>query len=295
MKSLNPAELTTPEIHGYMLGAVSPRPIAFASTVDIEGNVNLSPFSFFNAYSANPPILVFSSNRSGRTGETKDTYKNIKEVPEVVINIVTYDMVYQMSLASSEYPKGVNEFMKAGFTELKSDTVKPPRVAESPVQFECKVNQVIELGDKGGAGNLFICQITKIHVAEHILNEKGRIDPLKVDQVGRCGGDYYVRTNAQTMFELPKPLQTLGIGFDTLPSTILKSTILTGNDLGQLASVEQIPAKKTIEEISKTNEVFALIMQQKNTPEETEKALHQLAHELLKSNNVVAAWEILLV
>lgn len=242
MKSFEPKELKTAELHAFLLSAVAPRPISFASTIDIDGNINLSPFSFFNVYSSKPPIMVFSSNRSGKTGETKDTYKNIKEVAEVVINIVTYDMVQQTSLASVAYPRGVNEFVKAGFTMLASDFVKPPRVAESPVQFECKVNQVIELGQEGGAGNLFICEIVKMHINESVLNSAGtKIDPLKMDQVGRCGDDYYVRLNESSLFMVPKPVTTIGIGVDALPNWIQKNNILTGNDLGMLGNVEQIP------------------------------------------------------
>ncbi|MEI6312403.1 MAG: flavin reductase family protein [Bacteroidota bacterium] len=242
MKSFIPQELKTAELHAFLLSAVAPRPISFASTINSEGQVNLSPFSFFNVYSSKPPIMVFSSNRSGKTGETKDTYKNIKEVPEVVINIVTYDMVQQASLASVAYPRGVNEFVKAGFTMQTSELIKPPRVAESPVQFECKVNQVIELGQEGGAGNLFICEIVKMHIHESVLNESGsRIDPLKMDQVGRCGDDYYVRLNDSSLFMVPKPVTTIGIGVDAIPSWIIQNHILTGNDLGMLGNVEQIP------------------------------------------------------
>ncbi len=242
MKSFIPQELKTAELHAFLLSAVAPRPISFASTINKEGQVNLSPFSFFNVYSSKPPIMVFSSNRSGKTGETKDTYKNIKEVPEVVINIVTYDMVQQASLASVAYPRGVNEFVKAGFTMQTSELIKPPRVAESPVQFECKVNQVIELGQEGGAGNLFICEIVKMHIHESVLNETGtRIDPLKMNQVGRCGDDYYVRLNESSLFMVPKPVTTIGIGVDAIPSWIIQNHILTGNDLGMLGNVEQIP------------------------------------------------------
>ncbi len=242
MKSFIPQELKTAELHAFLLSAVAPRPISFASTINKEGQVNLSPFSFFNVYSSKPPIMVFSSNRSGKTGETKDTYKNIKEVPEVVINIVTYDMVQQTSLASVAYPRGVNEFVKAGFTMQTSELIKPPRVAESPVQFECKVNQVIELGQEGGAGNLFICEIVKMHIHESVLNETGtRIDPLKMNQVGRCGDDYYVRLNESSLFMVPKPVTTIGIGVDAIPSWIIQNHILTGNDLGMLGNVEQIP------------------------------------------------------
>ncbi len=278
MKSFEPKELKTAELHAFLLSAVAPRPISFASTIDIHGNVNLSPFSFFNVYSSKPPIMVFSSNRSGKTGETKDTYKNIKEVAEVVINIVTFDMVQQTSLSSVAYPRGVNEFIKAGFTMLPSDLVKPPRVAESPVQFECKVNQVIELGQEGGAGNLFICEIVKMHIAESVLNDtNSKIDPLKMDQVGRCGDDYYVRLNESSLFMVPKPVTTIGIGVDAIPTWIIHNTILTGNDLGMLGNVEQIPV--TIN-YTGSNEV-------QNMERLTK------AKDFLKNKNVEAAWEIL--
>lgn len=241
MLSINPNDLKTAEIHGYMLSAVAPRPIALASTISASGEVNLSPYSFFNAFSAKPPIMVFSSNRSGRTGETKDTYKNILEVPEVVINIVTYDMVQQASLASTEYPRGVNEFEKAGFNSINSLKIKPPRVAQSPVQFECVVNEVIELGKDGGAGNLFICQIVMLHINEEVLNEEQKIDPLKMDQVARCGGDYYARINKDSMFVVPKPIARLGIGIDSLPEFIRSSKHLTGNELALMGNLEKLP------------------------------------------------------
>lgn len=232
MIDINPKELPIPKLHQILLGAIGPRPIAFASTVDASGNHNLSPFSFFNVFSANPPILIFSPARSGRTNETKDTYKNVKVVPEVVINIVNYDIVQQTSLSSSPYAPNVDEFVKAGFTALDSELVKPKRVAESPVQFECKVNEVIELGDQGGAGNLIICEVVKIHIAEEVLDENGLIDQHKINLVARMGGNWYVHANEQSMFEVVKPITTIGIGFDQLPSDILASEVLTKNDLG---------------------------------------------------------------
>jgi flavin reductase (DIM6/NTAB) family NADH-FMN oxidoreductase RutF len=223
-----------------MLGAVTPRPIAFASTIDSAGNVNLSPFSFFNVFSANPPIMIFSPARRGRDNTTKHTYENVLQVKEVVINIVNYDIVQQMSLSSTEYGKGVNEFEKAGLTPLASQTIKPPRVAESPVQFECRVNEVISLGTEGGAGNLVICEVLKMHINEAILDADGKIDPVKLDAVSRMGGNWYGRAK-QGMFEVPKPLSRLGIGFDQLPEAIRTSKLLTGNDLAMLANVEVLP------------------------------------------------------
>ena len=249
MLSLNPSELTIPKLHQLLLGSVGPRPICFASTVDKDGNRNLAPFSFFNVFSANPPILVFSPARSGRTGESKDTYKNVKEVAEVVINVVTYNMVQQMSLASSPFPKGVDEFVKTGFTPIESELVKPARVKESPVQLECVVENIIELGQEGGAGNLIICKVVKMHIQENALNEHGQIDQTKIDLVARMGGDWYCRANGEALFELVKPLTICGIGVDALPEHIRLSHILTGNDLGKLGNVEEAPNHESSTEI----------------------------------------------
>ncbi len=224
-----------------MLGSVGPRPICFASTIDAQGNRNLAPFSFFNVFSANPPILVFSPARSGRTNETKHTHDNVKEVPQVVINVVTYEMVHQMSLASSPYAKGVDEFVKTGFTPIASDLVKPARVKESPVQLECEVQQVVELGQNGGAGNLVICKVLKMHIDETVLNEHGQIDQTKIDLVARMGGDWYCRAKGDALFELVKPLTNCGIGVDALPEHIRLSHVLSGNDLGRLGNVEEMP------------------------------------------------------
>jgi flavin reductase (DIM6/NTAB) family NADH-FMN oxidoreductase RutF len=221
MLSIDPKSIPTPQLHAYLLGAIGPRPIAFASTVDENGNPNLAPFSFFNVFSANPPILIFSPARSGRSNTTKDTYNNVKKVAEVVINVVNYDMVHQMSLASSPYPAGTDEFIKSGFTKIASDTVKPFRVAESPVQFECKVNQVVELGTEGGAGNLIICEVTKIHIHEAVLDANGKIDQHKIDLVSRMGGNWYCRADKNSMFEIEKPITTCGIGYDQLPTDIV--------------------------------------------------------------------------
>jgi len=241
MISFSADELSTQKMHQLLLGSVGPRPICFASTIDAQGNRNLAPFSFFNVFSAAPPILVFSPARSGRTGESKHTYQNVLEVPEVVINIVNYAMVEQMSLASSPYAKGVDEFVKAGFTPIASETIAPFRVKESPVQFECHVNQVIELGQQGGAGNLIICQVKKIHVNEAFMNEQGNIDQNKIDLVARMGGDWYCRANGEALFELVKPLTVCGIGVDALPDHIKNSHRLTGNELGKLGNLEAVP------------------------------------------------------
>ncbi len=241
MLSVTPEELTVPKLHQLLLGSVGPRPICFASTIDAQGNRNLAPFSFFNVFSANPPILVFSPARSGRTNETKHTHDNVKEVPQVVINVVTYEMVHQMSLTSSPYAKGVDEFVKSGFTPIDSDLVKPARVKESPIQLECEVQQVVELGQNGGAGNLVICKVLKMHIDESKLNEHGQIDQTKIDLVARMGGDWYCRANGDALFELVKPLTNCGIGVDALPEHIRLSHVLSGNDLGRLGNVEEMP------------------------------------------------------
>lgn len=293
MVSIDPKNLTVQKLHQYLLGAIGPRPIAFASTVDAEGKPNLAPFSFFNVFSANPPILIFSPARSGRTNTTKDTYNNVKVVPEVVINVVNYDIVHQMSLASSPYAPGVNEFEKAGFTALKSDSVKPFRVAESPVQFECKVNEVIELGTEGGAGNLIICEVLKIHIHDEVLDSNGMIDQQKIDLVARMGGDWYSRANAESMFEITKPISTCGIGFDALPVDIKSSKVLSGNNLGHLAGIEKIPDETNVNEY-KLLELSDLFVSLEDNPLALEQELHKRAQSLLDENKLEEAWLTLL-
>lgn len=293
MLSLLPKELPIPKLHQYLLGAIGPRPIAFASTVDANGNPNLAPFSFFNVFSANPPILIFSPARSGRNNTTKDTYNNVKVHPEVVINVVNYAIVHQMSLASSPYAPGVSEFEKAGFTALKSDLVQPMRVAESPVQFECKVIEVKELGTEGGAGNLIICEVVKFHINETVLDENGMIDQQKIDLVSRMGGNWYCRADQQSMFEIQKPITTCGIGFDALPKDILQSTILTGNDLGHLAGIENLPDETAVNEY-KLLELSDLFLSLEDDAKALEQALHLRAQELLKENKLEEAWLSLL-
>lgn len=241
MLKIDPKEVSMGKLHNYLLGAVGPRPIAFASTIDKDGNRNLSPFSFFNVFSASPPIAIFSPAKSGRTNTQKNTYDNIKETMEVVINVVSFKIIQQVSLASTTYDKGIDEFVKAGLTPIASELVKPFRVKESPVQLECKVREVVELGDVGGSGNLIICEIVMVHINEEILGEDGTIDQHKIDLVGRMGGNYYVRASGDCLFEVPKPVRNLGIGIDQLPEPIRKSTILTGNDLGMLGNVEELP------------------------------------------------------
>ncbi|MFT4827309.1 MAG: flavin reductase (DIM6/NTAB) family NADH-FMN oxidoreductase RutF [Paracoccaceae bacterium] len=277
MLTLDPKELPIPKLHHYLLGSIGPRPIAFASTVDAEGNRNLAPFSFFNVFSANPPILIFSPARSGRTNTTKNTHDNVKEVAEVVINVVNYDMVHQMSLASSPFEAGVDEFVKAGFTPVASDTIRPFRVKESPIQIECKVIEIKELGQNGGAGNLVICEVQKIHIDERVLDENQMVDQQKIDLVSRMGGNWYCRANDASMFEVDKPITTIGIGVDALPEKIRTSSHLTGNDLGILGNMESIP---TVEEIKRDLSVM-------DTPS------FSLAKELLSENKPQRAYAVL--
>ena len=293
MLSLDPKELTVQRLHQLLLGAIGPRPIAFASTLDADGNANLAPFSFFNVFSANPPILVFSPARSGRTGQSKDTFNNAKAIPEVVINVVNYNMVHQMSLASSPYAPGVDEFVKAGFTPLASEKVAPFRVAEAPVQFECKVNQIIELGQDGGAGNLIICEVVQMHIQEALLNENGLIDQHKIDLVARMGGDWYCRANTTSMFEIKKPITTCGIGYDALPQDIRSSQVLSANDLGQLAGIEELPNETDVNEY-KLLELSTLFLELEHDASSLEQALHRKAHELLAQNQLEEAWLTLL-
>ncbi len=292
-KKIDPKDLKTPDLHSLLLSAIAPRPIAFASTVSKSGQVNLSPFSFFNVFGANPPILIFSPARRGRDNTTKHSFENVQEVKEVVINIANYPMVEQMSLASTDYEKGVNEFLKAGFTEAKSEKVQPPRVSESPIAFECKVNQIIETGKDGGAGNLVICEVVYIHLNEDILNEAGKIDLIKLDPVARMGGNWYSRAK-EGMFEVEKPLSKLGIGVDAIHESIRLSSILTGNDLGKLGNVEQLPNQTAIDEAAKDEEVQKIIAEHVGQSETMEKALHYHAHDLLQKGEIQKAWCVLL-
>jgi flavin reductase (DIM6/NTAB) family NADH-FMN oxidoreductase RutF len=293
MLRIDPKETKIPVLHSYLLHAVAPRPIAFASTIDKDGNPNLSPFSFFNVFSSNPPIAIFSPARSGRTGITKHTYDNVKEVPEVVINIVNYDMVQQASLSSTEYPKGVNEFVKAGFTPIASEMVKPFRVKESPVQMECKVREVIELGQHGGAGNLVICEILLIHISENVLDANNNIDQQKIDLVARMGANWYCRASGSALFEVEKPLTTLGMGIDSIPASIRNSKVLTGNNLGQLGNTEQLPPAEEVQSYSSSGEV-ANALKKHSSREDLETELHRIAKRLLDEGKVAEAWKALL-
>ena len=293
MLTFNPQEISVQRLHQLLLGSIGPRPIAFASTMNLSGQANLAPFSFFNVFSANPPILIFSPARSGRTNETKDTYKNVKDLPEVVINIVNFDIVHQMSLASSPYSPGISEFEKAGLTPIPSETIQPFRVAEAPVQFECRVNEVKELGHEGGAGNLIICEVLRMHVREDLIDEKGLIDQHKIDLVSRMGGDWYVRANEHSMFEIKKPITSCGIGFDVLPVDIRNSRVLSGNDLGQLAGIEELPNETDVNEY-KLIELSELFVSLENDAIELEAQLHQKAKALLSENKLEEAWLTLL-
>lgn len=290
MLTVDPKEVSIAKFHSILLGAVGPRPIAFASTIDEDGRPNLSPFSFFNAFSANPPVLVFSPARRVRDNTTKHTLENVLRVPEVVINVVNYEMVQQMSLASTEYPEGVNEFEKAGFTQLASEKVRPFRVKESPVQFECIVKEVISLGDEGGAGNLIICEVVMAHMHADVLNEQNQIDQQKIDLVGRMGGNWYSRAHGAALFEVEKPLTTLGIGVDALPEHIRYSPVLTGNNLGQLGNVEHIPSELECREFKNSGELELLLAQ----VTESDFASHRLAQQLLAQGEIQKAWKVLL-
>jgi flavin reductase (DIM6/NTAB) family NADH-FMN oxidoreductase RutF len=285
MLSIDPKEISTKKLHGYLLGAVAPRPIAFASTMDEEGNPNLSPFSFFNVFGANPPLLIFSPARRVKNNTTKHTLDNSLATKEVVINVVNYDIVQQMSLSSTEYPEGVNEFEKAGFTMLPSDKIKPFRVAESPVQFECKVNEVVFTGEEGGAGNLIICEVVKIHVSNNVLADDGSIDQHKIDLVARAGGNYYTRAR-DGFFEIEKPIASLGIGVDQIPLEIRNSIILTGNNLGVLGNVEHLPTIESVDNFRKEHPEFIGL-------ETTKK--HTFAQAYLNNNDVQSAWKVLLL
>ena len=295
MLTLNTADLKPAELQNYLQYAIAPRPICFASTIDKAGNVNLSPYSFFNLFSSNPPICVFSPARRVRDNTTKHTLENVLEVPECVINIVNYDMVQQTSLASTEYAKGVNEFVKAGFTELKSELVRPPRVAEAPVQLECVVNQVIPLGDQAGAGNLVIAEIKLIHINEEILDEVGKIDQAKIDLVARLGGDWYCRVGQDNLFKVAKPTSRLGMGMDALPSAIKKSTVLTANNLAALANEEQMPSADEVEALKNFAEVKEILDSTIGDATTREVHLHTLAKVYLDRGDVLTAWKILLL
>ncbi len=292
-RKIVPGEIATPQLHQYLLGTIAPRPIAFASTVDKEGNVNLSPFSFFNVFSANPPILVFSPARRGRDNTTKHTLDNVYEVPEVTISIVNHDMVEQMSLASTEYDRGVNEFVKSGLTPVDSEKVKPPRVAEAPASFECKVIEIKPLGNEGGAGVLVICEVLLAHIEERIILDN-QIDPIKLDAVSRMGGNWYCRAQGDALFEIEKPIKNKGMGVDQIPKSIKNSKVLTGNDLGKLGNVERLPTQEEIDEFSKEPEVSSILEYVDHEPDQIQDELHKLAAQHLEAGDAISAWKVLL-
>ena len=293
IKTVDPSTISQPEIHRILLTAVAPRPICFASTIDAAGNVNLSPFSFFNVFSSNPPLLIFSPARSGRDSSLKHSHQNVKEVPEVVINIVNHALVEQMSLSSTAYEKGINEFVKAGLTQVPSEKVKPPRVGEAPISFECSVTEVIELADSPGAGNLVLCKVELIHINE-TYQTNGELDTKKLDLVGRMGGSWYTRSNEASLFEIPKPLRTKGIGIDSFPKGIRESTVLTGNNLGRLGNLETLPSEDEIQAVQQEDELLLLAKKVGEHPSKHKLQLHWLAQRMLEDDETKKAMTVLL-
>lgn len=284
-------ELTPVQRQNYLQHAIAPRPICFASTIDKAGTVNLSPFSFFNLFSSNPPIVIFSPSRRVRDNSTKHTLQNVMEVPEVVINIVDYDMVYQTSLASCEFPKEVNEFTKAGFTAEPATLVQPPMVKESKIKLECKVHEIKPLGTEGGAGNLVICEVLRMHISDEVLNEKNMIDQRKLHHVARLGGDWYCKVDESNLFQVEKPNTQLGIGIDALPAPIKNSKILTGNNLAQLGNVNEMPVIDPSFDDAQLKSIFQYYAV---NPVEMENELHTYAKKLLNEGRVHEAWQVLL-
>ncbi len=290
-KTINPADLTPNEFYKFMIGTIGPRPIAFASTIDAQGNVNLSPFSFFNVFGYNPPTLVFAPSIN-RHGHKKHTLLNVEEVGEVVINVVNYTMVEQMSLASAEFERGINEFTKAGFTAVASDKVRPPRVAESPAAYECVVKQIVATGDQPGAGHLVVCEVVMAHLHESIFDEKGGVDPHRIDLIGRLGGDWYARAHGDALFAVSRP--KTGIGVDQIPASIRNSAILTGNDLGKLGSADALPSSAEVDAWYASGVLNDLFDEAQNGCQYLPDLLHLKAKQLLSQNNVREAWLTLL-
>ncbi len=288
-KTITPGEIPVPELHGYLLGSINPRPIAFVATVDEDGNKNLAPFSFFNVFGANPPIVAFSPARRGKNNTTKDTYHNILKTKECTVNIVNYDMTHQMVLASSDYPSDIDEFAKAGFTPLKSELVKAPRVAESPSQMECKVLDVINYGELPGGGNLIIAEVVKMHVKTEVLNEQGKIDAMKIDTVGRCGALWYTRPK-DALFQITNPIGNENIGFDKMPERIKNSKVLTGNDLGQLGKVQKLPTAAQVQEFINASPQIKNLLNEGSI----ESRLHTLAKKEIENGDSEKAWLILM-
>jgi flavin reductase (DIM6/NTAB) family NADH-FMN oxidoreductase RutF len=292
---IDPGDITVQKLHSYLLSAVAPRPIAFASTVDKLGNPNLSPFSFFNVFGANPPILIFSPSRRGRDNTLKNTFENVKEVPEVVISMVTYAMVQQVSLASNEFPKGVNEFQKAGFHTLPSGLIKPFRIKESPVNFECKVIQVIETGDGPGAGNLVVCEVLRMHIDDKVLDKNGLIDIEKLDLVARMGGDYYCRASGGALFKVEKPGSVPSIGIDSLPENVRNSKVLSGNDLGILGSFSTLPSSEELNNILFVPDIRQVLDDQSSGIPLSQTRLHTFAKKLIREGRVREALCLLMI
>jgi len=292
---INTQTAKTQEIQKILLGAVAPRPIALASTIDINGKPNLSPFSFFNVFSANPPIAIFSPARRIRDNSTKHTLENIKETKEVVINVVTRDIVEKVSLSSCEYGKGVNEFLKAGLKAVKSETIKPFRVEESPISFECKVKEIISLGEKNGAGNLIICEIKMIHINKDIINENGDIDRKKINLVGRLNGNWYCETTLESLFEVAKPNKKLGIGVDNIPDEIKNNSLFDENDIGKLGNIDNIPKKEDVILFVENNIEINKIIKEKNNHKNIKIILFEKAKKFLNKNEVEKAWKTLLI
>lgn len=291
MKTIDTSSATQRELYTYLITAIAPRPIALASTIDADGNVNLSPFSYFNMFSANPPIVIFSPARRGRENTTKDTYDNVKQVPEVAINIVNYPIVEQMSLTSADYPKNVDEFVKSGLTPVPSDTIQPPYVGEAPVALECKVTQIIELGDGPGAGNLVLAKVERIHINPQYLDNEGKLDTPKLDLVARMGGSWYCRAIPEALFQIPKPLGAAGIGVDALPQSVRESTVLTGNDLARLGNLTALPSAEAIATIEQEADVQTIL----GTQVRNRRAIHQLAKTYIGNGNIERALTLLMV
>ena len=293
-RTIHPDSLPVSRLYGYLVGAVAPRPIALASTIDAAENVNLSPFSFFNVFSSNPPILVFSPARRSSDNTTKHTFDNLIEVPEVTINVVSYPIVEQMSLTSTDYDKGINEFRKSGLTEVPATRVRPPRILESPVSFECEVQEMIALGQDGGAGNLIICEVVLIHIMESCLDEAGRLDLQQLDLVGRMGGSWYTRASGAALFEINRPKKTIGIGVDQLPASVRNSPILTGNNLGRLGSLSHIPGKQEVDQIKSHSAVKAALSPHPHSMHSTMERLHLVAQKFLAEDELSLALGTLL-
>jgi Conserved protein/domain typically associated with flavoprotein oxygenases, DIM6/NTAB family len=294
MQIIDPNQIPFQRLQRLLLGVIAPRPIAFASTIDQRGKPNLSPFSCFNVFGVNPTTLIFSPSRRGRDNTLKNTFLNVKEVPEVVINVVTFDMVQQASLASTEYPRGTNEFIKSGFTQVPSEKIRPFRVKESPVQIECKVRQVIETGTGGGAANLIICEVLLIHINENIFDESGLIDPDKINLVGRMGGNYYVKASGNAVFTVPKPNDKMSLGIDALPELVRMSNVLTGNELAQLGSLENFPTAVEVAAFAKSDIVRQILIKCAGEPEILLEQVHLMARELIVKGEVNEAMKLLL-